>query len=41
MEFRKYFNLNENKDTTYQNLPNIATTTLKENLGEKKAEHND
>lgn len=35
LEYRKCFNLDENKDTTYQNLPNIATAALKGNLGGK------
>lgn len=34
-ELRKYFKLNENKDTTYQNLSNIATVALMGNLGQK------
>lgn len=35
MKLRKYFTMNENKDATYQNFPNTATATLKENLEEK------
>lgn len=32
MEFRTYFNVNETKDTIYQNLPNTNTEAIKEHL---------